>query len=264
MGLVYAAEEEALGRRVALKMVRPEQLYFPGARERFRREVETIARLQHPGIVPVYAVGEDGGVPFFTMEPIDGCMLDDVIAHLRDFDPAKLTGRDLAHAIAACVRGGDATSPVRGALFELSWVDACVQIAREIAEALEHAHSRDLVHRDVKPSNVAITRTGRAMLLDFGLTHSATAERITRTGSQPGSLPYMSAEQIEGVEDLDARTDVYSLGVAFYELLTLSRAFPDGASVDVLRRIHSGEFVRPRERNRAIPRDVETVCLTAM
>lgn len=272
MGLVYAAEEEALGRRVALKMVRPEQLHFPGARQRFQREVEAVARLQHPGIVPVYTVGEDGGVPFFTMEPIDGCTLADVLAYLRGAEPAHLTGRDLARAIDGCARssdgrarsgeasarGGDSSATARGALFEGRWVEACVQIAREVAEALDYAHGRGLVHRDVKPSNIAITRSGRAMLLDFGLTQSAAADRVTRTGSHPGSIPYMSPEQLAGAADLDGRTDVYSLGITLYELVSLSPAFR-GTPAEVLVSIQHGDLPRLREKNRAASRDLETV-----
>src|SRR6185436_19938609 len=91
-----------LGREVALKLIRPEQLFFPGARERFRREIETIARLQHPGIVPVHTVGEEKGIPYFAMERVIGCTLADAIDVLRDRDPATLAGSDLAQAIVRC------------------------------------------------------------------------------------------------------------------------------------------------------------------
>ncbi len=265
MGLVWEAEDVTLGRRVALKMIRPEQLWFPGARERFRREVEAVARLQHPGIVPVYSAGDEGGVPFFTMELIDGCTLADVLRVLRGRDPARLHGSDLGLAIEqASARRGDRASSTASATFQGSWIHACLQIARQVAEALDHAHGRGLVHRDVKPSNIAITRSGRAMLLDFGLVRSEANDALTRSGSQPGSLPYMSPEQLDGDDELTARTDVYSLGAVMYELFTLVPAFADDSFERLRQRIALGEIARPRDRNASIPWDVETVCLTAL
>src|SRR5262245_46393618 len=110
MGVVFLAEQESLGREVALKVIRPEQLYFPAARDRFRREVETVARLQHPGIVPVYSVGEAGGVPYFVMQRVVGCSLGDVLHELKGRRPATLMARDLGVAVARCTAahgGGD-------------------------------------------------------------------------------------------------------------------------------------------------------------
>src|SRR6185369_10666311 len=101
MGVVYLAEQCSLKRQVALKLVRPEQLYFPGARERFRREVEAVARLSHPGIVSVFTVGEEQGLPFFAMELLRGASLDEVVQALAGRAPEKLTGADLAAVVAA-------------------------------------------------------------------------------------------------------------------------------------------------------------------
>jgi len=263
MGVVYEALQVSLARCVALKLVRPELLYFPGHRERFQREVAAVARMQHPGIVPVYTVGEEQGIPYFAMELVDGCILADVLAWLECDDPAQLTGRDFAASIAACCGPDDAATPT-GPAFEGSWIDAALRVVRQVAEALEHAHSRGVVHRDVKPTNIALTRTGRAMLLDFGLSSSDAATRLTRSGSQPGSLPYMSPEQVEGERQVDARTDVYSLGVTLWELLTLQRAFDDTSSAALRRKIVAGELPRPHELNGRVPRDVEIVCQTAM
>ncbi len=266
MGVVYEAEQVSLGRRVALKLIRPELLWFGGNKARFRREIESVARLSHPGIVPIYTVGEEKGVPFFAMELIDGCTLSQVIAHLADKSPAKLRGADFLAAVAHCARvtaeGAD-NSTAPGLSPEASWNDVTIRIMRQVAEALEHAHSRGVVHRDVKPSNIVLTRTGRAMLIDFGLASKEGGERLTRSGSAGGSVAYMSPEQVRGSE-VDARTDVYSLGVSFAEMLTLRQLF-SGASIDILwRAILEGSFERPRQRVPTIPWDVETVCTTAM
>lgn len=263
MGVVYLARQESLGREVALKLIRPEQLFFPGARERFRREVETVARLAHPGIVPIYTVGEEGGIPYFAMERIVGCSLADVIEHLQHEPVAQLPGAAFDRAIAACT--GDATTPAPAALFAGRWTEACVRIVREVAEALEHVHRRSVLHRDVKPSNIMLTRSGRVMLVDFGLSSAEGGERLTKAGSQLGSLAYMPPEQLRGETDsLDARCDVYSLGATLYELLTLRLPFAEAQPSELRRRIAEGSPPPLRGRNPAIDRDVETVCLHAM
>jgi serine/threonine protein kinase/formylglycine-generating enzyme required for sulfatase activity len=266
MGVVFAAEQVSLSRPVALKLVRPEQLWFAGARERFRREVEAAARLQHPGIVPIYAVGEQDGLPFFAMERLDGCTLADVLRELGGRDPSTLTGADLARAVeAAAPQRAGSEAAARGALYEGSWSDACLRLAQDVALALEHAHSRGVLHRDVKPSNIALTRSGRALLFDFGLALSGDEPtRLTRSGSQAGSLPYMSPEQLEGRRDLDGRTDVWSLGVTLYELLTLRQPF-EAPSTELTRaNVLAGDIARPRLHNRRLAGDVETVVLAAL
>jgi len=118
MGVIYLAEQLSLARTVALKLVRPEQVFFAGTRERFRREIEAVARLQHPGILPVYSVGEEGGIPFFAMERFDGCTLLDVLRRLQGRDPAGLVAADLARTLEQAAPARDGAAPVGGALFE--------------------------------------------------------------------------------------------------------------------------------------------------
>ena len=236
MGVVYRATEDELDREGALKIIRPEHLYFPGARERFRREVETIAGLQHPGIVPVYVVGEQDGVPYLAMECIEGCTLADVLRRARGRAAGHLTGRDFAQLVDSDRSGGPGgDANTSGDLFAGTWEQVCLRIVARVAEALEHAHQRGVLHRDLKPSNVMVTAgdverggASRVMLFDFGLATTSRATRLTRSGAHLGSLPYMSPEQTAGTEHLGPATDVYSLGVTLYELLTLKPAFDPG------------------------------------
>jgi tetratricopeptide (TPR) repeat protein len=256
MGIVYLAVQEDLGREVALKVIRPEQIYFPGARKRFRREVEIVASLQHPGIVPIHTVGEAGGVPYFSMDLLHGETLSAVIARLAKREVATLTGADLAPE-----------SGKLGYLYEGSWEDACVRVIQQVAQALEYAHQRGVVHRDIKPSNILLTSdaASRAVLLDFGLAASKQAGELTRTGTMMGSLKYMAPEQARGAADeIGPRTDVYSLGATLFELLTLKTAVAGESETEVLRSIEAGATRRVRALNSRAAPELETVCMTAL
>ncbi len=265
MGVVFRAVQESLGREVALKVVRSDLLFFPGSRERFRREVETVARLQHPGIVPIYTVGEDGGVPYFAMELVRGCTLAEALDHLAGRAPHRLRGADLAEAVVACSPGAGARVELvrAGSLFQGGWAETCFRVAQAVADALQHVHEQGVLHLDIKPSNIMITATGRVMLLDFGLASGGGDRSLTRTGSQLGSLPYMSPEQLDGRIELDVRSDVYSLGVTLYELLTLRSPYAASSFEHTHERILAGAPVSVREWNRAVSWEMETVCLTA-
>ncbi len=265
MGVVYLAEQVSLGRRVALKVLRPEHLWFEGARERFRREAEAVARLSHPAIVPLFSVGEETGVPFLAMEYVHGAALSTLLADLRARPPASLTGEDLRRALEARLGPQETVraDPLR--LFAGTWSEACARIARVVAEGLEHAHQRGVLHRDVKPSNVMLAADGRVLLVDFGLAARAGADRLTRTGSQLGSLPYMAPEQVGGrADEIGVRTDVYGLGVSLYEMLALRLPYEGPSMHELLRQISDGEAVPVRRWNARVSRDLETVVATAM
>jgi serine/threonine protein kinase len=290
MGVVYLAEQVSLKRRVALKLLQPSHLFFPHARARFQREIETVARLHHPGIVPVYLVGEDQGLPWFAMERVEGCTLAEVLHEYAGADPRRLTGADLRAAIQRIVLRAEeadaaATSAAADApdaaarptararpdeiaaqrVFSGSWTDAVLCLFDQVAVALAHAHSRGVLHRDLKPSNVMVSVDGRAQIVDFGLALLEGSKKLTRFGTHPGSLPYMSPEQLSADEmSLDVRSDVYSLGVTLYEALTLRPAFDAGEVEAVRRRVLAGDCKPPRSLHRGLDRDAETVCRKAM
>ncbi len=264
MGVVFLARQAKLGREVALKWIRADLQHLTESRSRLLREVEAVAKLSHPGIVSVFDVGEHDGNPYFSMEYIEGMTAAELIEEARSRDLATLRGRDMFDALrqSAPETVGNAVSQVP-ALFEGSWAQAALRIVRLVTDALAHAHARGVVHRDVKPSNIMITAGGRVVLLDFGLAKLPDSPKITQTGSTLGSLAYMSPEQI-GREPLDARTDIYSLGVTLYELLTLQSPFYGDDHGDIRWRILAGSPTGPRTISRAIPVDAETVCLVAM
>jgi len=271
MGVVFLAEQRSLKRKVALKLVRPDCLPFAGARERFLREVAVIAKLEHPNIVPVYSVGEERGIPFYAMQRIVGCSLLDVSKEVANRRPETLRARDLLEAVERSLRR-DAETPEAVAAPapsspppDESWIDACVRVVADVASALGHAHERGVLHRDVKPSNIMITRDGNARLVDFGLASSEGVSSLTRSGAEVGSLPYMAPEQIRGQpKAIDARTDLYQLGVTLFELLSLRLPYASDHAEELRRQILEGVPPPLRTLNRQVPWDVETVCLTAM
>lgn len=266
MGVVYEALQEPLGRKVALKLIRPEHLYFERSRERFRRETEAVARLAHPGIVTIHTVGEAQGAPYFAMELIEGATLEHVLEQVAGLAPAALLGSDLRAAVLSLASADDAAegeSP--DALFQGTWFEACARIALRVSEALAHAHGRGVLHRDIKPSNIAVTPHGRVVLFDFGLAALDENLRMTSEGTTLGSVLYMAPEQLAGRSaEIDARTDVYALGVTLYELLALESPFARADSLQTRNAILEGRPAPLRARCAAVPRDLEVVCLHAM
>ncbi len=183
MGEVYLAEDTALKRQVALKFLPYHFVSDETAKARFTREAQAAAKLNHPNIVTIHEVSEYMNRPFFAMECCDGKPLRDIIKEI-----------------------------------ELS-LDDTINLTIQICEGLEKAHQAGIVHRDIKPSNIIIDSDGRPRLLDFGLATVQGTEKLTQTGSTLGTIGYMSPEQIE-VKDLDLRSDLFSLGVVLYEMIT--------------------------------------------
>jgi serine/threonine protein kinase len=254
MGVVYEAEHESLGQRVALKLIRPELLYFEGARERFRREVDAIAKLAHPAIVRVLASGEQDGLPYFAMELLPGATAEEVLHALDRRAPAELEGEDLRAVVSRA--GAEGT----GELFQGAWWKCVVRLGVQVALGLRHAHLRGIVHRDLKPSNVMLTPHGQAVVLDFGVAQTKAAQELTRSGATPGSPAFMSPEQVRG-EATDERTDIYSLGATLWNLLALERPFPGAKALE---QIQQGHLRSLRARNVNLPRELELVLRKAM
>ncbi|GMU79503.1 MAG: hypothetical protein AMXMBFR46_22940 [Acidimicrobiia bacterium] len=183
MATVWLGRDELLGRRVAVKTLHPELAVDEALRGRFRQEAVAAAALSHPNIVPTFDTGDDGGIAFIVMELVEGESLRQLLDRKRVLDPTE-----------------------------------AVDIARQVAAALEHAHRQGIVHRDIKPANVLVPREGPVKVTDFGIAKATGGADFTRTGTVVGTARYLAPEQVRG-QPTDARTDVYALGLVLYEML---------------------------------------------
>ncbi len=234
MGVVYEAEQTSLQRKVALKVLRFAAVADEEAMKRFRREAETVARLHHTNIVPIFAVGCDRDVHYYAMQFIEGRSLAQVLAEAQE--------RHKPLAIAEIVTWG-----------------------LQAAEALVHAHQRGVIHRDIKPSNLLLDPEGVVWLTDFGLAKREDEATLTVRGALMGTPRYMSPEQAESLErPVDQRSDLYSLGASLYELATGRPVFDSPTPQGVIRQIISDEPARPRHLRPGLPRNVETVILKCL
>ena len=279
MGVVYRARQVSLNRDVALKMLPGPARFGPQAVQRFQIEAQAAARLHHTNIVPVYAQGEHEGRAYYTMELVEGIGLDGLIlgkpdrllSVLRDKIARASTETAAARSEIARSNPSDAASHRNAARvpesnrWQLADFRRLAGWLAEIAEALEWAHRHGVVHRDVKPHNILCGRDRRLYLTDFGLARLADEPHLTLSGEVMGTPAYLSPEQLNGrPEDVDHRTDVYSLGVTLYELVTQKKPFIGETRERIMAAVCRGEPTPPRRLNPDIPANLETICLRSM
>ena len=243
MGCVYEAFHHPLKRHVAVKVLPPHLTVVRAFRLRFLREAHVVASLHHTNIAPIFEVGQIGNTLYLAMPFIDG-------PNLRELTEPSVEDQVL---IPPALR---ARLPASFTPESFRWVAA---VGAQAADALAHAHGRGIVHRDIKPSNLLMDEHGAIWVVDFGLAKAPTHPTVTKPGELIGTLRYASPEQVQG-DSFDTRTDIYSLGVTLYELLTRQPAFHPGPGHSVV----GPEPVRPRRVNSSIPRDLETIVLRAM
>jgi serine/threonine-protein kinase len=260
LGEVFVAEDMELHRQVALKEIQEQHADNPHSRGRFVREAEITGGLEHPGIVPVYGLGQyDDGRPYYAMRFIQGDNLQEAI---RRFHAADRPGRD----------PGERSLALRGLLRR--FLDSC--------NAVAYAHSRGVLHRDVKPGNIMLGKYGETLVVDWGLAKtvgrpdaesseatlrpaSGSGVAETEMGAALGTPAYMSPEQAAGRLDLlDPASDIYSLGATLYVLLAGKPPLPEPVLERLLSQVQHGEFPPPRQLKPAIPRPLEAICLKAM
>jgi WD40 repeat protein/serine/threonine protein kinase len=334
MGVVYRAEQESLGRRVAIKVLTASTLSNPEHVQRFKREARAAARLHHTNIVPVFGVGEDRGIHFYVMQYIHGHGLDAIIRELArakasasptgpaaaepetdssdscaslafslvsgqfsrsGSDPESTAalpalpewgqsepsrpvpcGSTIEDSLGGVVRGtsrnGDAghvgsalrkeiaqrpAGPAGPREISRQFLRNVARIGVEVADALQYAHTQGVLHRDIKPSNLLLDSNGTTWITDFGLAKLSDADELTQAGSVVGTLRYMAPERFRG--EVDARSEVYSLGLTLYELITLRPAFPARDHDSLIRAVSQDEPPALRTLCPGVPRDLETI-----
>lgn len=223
MAVVYKAVQEPLGRTVAIKALKPSIAMDSGFAKRFEREAHFMASLQHENILHVHDFVKDRGTMFIVMEYVQGIDL---------YDLLEITPR----------------LPV----------DVAAIIALQVCRALDYAHFRGIIHRDIKPANVMLSQQGEVKLMDFGIARDDRLTDLTETGTGLGTPSYMSPEQILG-DKLDFRSDIFSVGIVLYQMVTGRKPFVEDDARTVMQKIRLDRYTSPRKVNPAVPRTLEHI-----
>ena len=301
MGIVYEATQLSLRRSVALKVLPFAAVLDQKQVTRFRNEAQAAASLHHPHIVPVYAVGCERGVHYYSMQLIEGRTLEQMLRELvfQDGRPATLRDLGKTQRVAAQQQVADDTTlgyedlssdrppepppassksntgqwSQRSTINSLAanattvasirnrdFIRSTVELLLGVADALEYAHQQGVIHRDIKPSNLLVDGGGKFWVADFGLARCRGMGNLTAQGNVVGTARYMSPEQVAGrSHEIDHRTDIYSLGITLYELLTLQPAFKAADRELLFKAVEADEPIPPRRLNPAISVDLETI-----
>ncbi len=280
MGVVYLAEQRSLNRQVALKVLPSGLANNKSARERFHLEARAAASLNHPNIVPIFAVGTEGQCDYYAMRYIEGSTIAQLLDRRSKTDRRAELSLDadqtadeveyLSYLSIKTTLAQAATTIGSKNLVTNSHPANCLdekevaELGRTIADALHVAHVNGIVHRDVKPSNILIDREGKPYLADFGLAFVEKNLELTKPGMVLGSLPYMSPEQHDPDVAIDHRADQFGLGATMYEMLTGHRALAGKNRMLIAKQVASGSILPLRKINPMLSRDIETIVHKAM
>lgn len=262
MGVVFEAVEGSIERHVAVKLLPWRISMVPHRQERFEREAQTIAKLRHTNIVPIFRFGRHDDYAYYVMQYVESVNLDHIIAALSE-------RQQVSPALEIRNETGSTDEPTdqspghsaRKGLKHDSW-KAFARIGLQVAQALRHAHRKGVLHNDVKPGNLLIDAAGKVFVTDFGLAEPLNPESSEVDESVNGTLRYMAPERFQGI--CDETSDVYSLGITLFELVTQQSAFDTESRVGLINAITQGETRQPADLSREIPTDLAAVISKAI
>ena len=267
MGEVYLAKDEKLKRKVAIKVMHAKMSGDAGLR--FSREAEVMAKLNHSGIVQIYSFGEYDQSPLFVMEYVDGPSLAKFVNKAK-FIKTK-SPKEIAEFLEMGMINVDtnlpffAREPIQNPIADLGYLKEVINLISNTADSLHVAHKLGIVHRDIKPDNILIDRSGHVKLSDFGIAKVDENKQLTGTMQWVGTLQYMAPEQFEGSKAvITSATDIYALGLILYELITLEHPIKENDPASIMREVMTGEFKKPSFYNSSIPSRLDDLVMSCL